>query len=87
MITVWLAGGVVALAGLWLADRLLRGAEARGWIYYRARRGSPETSAAAAMTLQALFQPEAQHAVQQIVHRQASREDDEGAEGPRGGHR
>ena len=42
-------------------DRLLLAAESRGWIYYRKRRASPGTSAAAALHMQALLEPDRQH--------------------------
>jgi hypothetical protein len=85
--TTWLAVAAFAVAGLMLADTLLLHAEARGWIYYRRRRGSPGTSAAAALTMQAFFQPAAQSAVQLVDREAVRREDDQEGDRPLGEHR
>lgn len=42
--------GALALGALWLLDRLARGAEARGWIYWR--KVKPKGNALGAVTLE-----------------------------------
>jgi hypothetical protein len=83
--TSWLLGSLLLVAGLVLMDRLLLRAEARGWIFYRRRKPSPGTSAAAAFTLQAMWQPQARHVVESVIDRADwQREDQDEGEGPRG---
>jgi hypothetical protein len=83
--THWLGGALVLIAGLVLMDRALLQAEARGWIFYRRRKASPGTSAAAALTLQAMLQPQARHVVASVIDRaEWQREDEDEGDGPRG---
>lgn len=55
-----------AALALWLADRLLLAAEARGWIYYRRRKASPGTRASAFLEMQSMLEPGRTHEVEAI---------------------
>lgn len=60
------ASAWVLLAGvLCLADRLLLKMEARGWIYYRKKRGASTRLGQAALELQAILEPSKQHVVEE----------------------
>jgi len=65
----------VLLAGL---DRLLLAAEARRYIYYRRRQGSPGTIAGAMMEVHSHLQPSVRHVVEE-QRRVVEEEDDQGA--------
>jgi hypothetical protein len=81
----WLVTAFVLVAALVLVDQALLQAEARGWIFYRRRKASPGTSAAAALTMQAMLQPGARHVVESVLDRaQWQREDEDEGDGPRG---
>jgi hypothetical protein len=78
---VTIAAGAAAV--LYVLDRLLLAAEARGWIYWRRRKASPGTRAGAVMELHALLEPDRKHtaeALREVRHE----EDDEGGPGPGG---
>jgi hypothetical protein len=66
---------VVAMLALWLADRLLLAAEARGWIYYRRRKASPGTRASAFLEMQSMFEPGRTHEVEAIRREESERDD------------
>ena len=83
MTTLLVVAGVVLIA--WAMDRVLLRAEARGLIFYRRRKASPGTSATAALTLQAMFQPEARHVVEAVLDRAERPEDQDEGHGLRGG--
>lgn len=72
---------VAVLAALFLLDRLLLAAEARGWIYWRRRKASPGSLGNALLSAQALLQPEVRHVVEE---RSAVRKDEEGKGEPPG---
>lgn len=63
----WMLVVLVALAILFLVDRILLWAEARGWIYWRKRRGSPASAGVLGELVQ-VFQPS-----QQFVQEEKSR--------------
>lgn len=50
-----------ALAALWGLDRLLLVAEARGWIYYRKKRGTSSRLGSAFLEVQSILEPEKRH--------------------------
>jgi hypothetical protein len=58
------------VVGLWLLDRLLLAAEARGWIYWRKKKPSPGTVGSALLELQSMVEPSKKHVqeVQQMEH-------------------
>ena len=64
----WVGLAILAAVLLWLADRGLRAAEARGWIYYRRRSASGSVSAAAFGPAFDLLQPTRQTTVEQAEH-------------------
>jgi hypothetical protein len=66
--------------GLFLLDRLLLGAEARGWIYYRKKRASPGTLGSAFLEVQGMLQEGAKHAAEE--HRGEAPEVDEHGDPP-----
>ncbi|KAA0254409.1 hypothetical protein FBQ97_06315 [Acidobacteria bacterium ACD] len=78
---LWVAGILVAL---YLLDRLLLAAEARGWIYWRRRKASPGTLGSAVASAHALLEPDRRHLVEE---RRAVRveEDEEGGPPDTGG--
>ncbi len=76
--------GVVLVVSL-LVDRLLLRAEERGWIYYRHKRASPGTRAAAALELQAFLEPRTAYHAEAL--REPREEEDDDAGPPKGGGR
>ena len=70
-----------AAAVLYVLDRVLLAAEARGWIYWRHRKASPGTRAGALMELHALLEPDRKHTAE--VLREETREEDEDGDPPR----
>jgi hypothetical protein len=83
----WLlvVGGVVA-AGT-LLDRLLLFAEQRGWIYWRRRKPSASAAGNALLSVQAIFEPDRAHVVEEQARQEAdidAAEGDEPMGGPRG---
>lgn len=56
---------VLAVPGAVLVDRLLLAAEARGWIYWRRRQASSTALGSAALTVQAILEPEKAHVVEE----------------------
>lgn len=58
----WVVVGVIALA---LLDRLALLAEARGWIYWRRRTPARSTAGMALQNLQAIFEPQIHHVVEE----------------------
>lgn len=73
---LWIAGILVAL---FLLDRLLLAAEARGWIYWRRRKASPGTLGNAIASAHALLEPDRRHLVEE---RRAVRREEEDEGGP-----
>ena len=73
---------IVAAAGaaLWFLDRALLAMEARGWIYYRRRRGDPGTLSAAFLSVASLVEPGRRHVVEQL--RRDGSEENEGGDPP-----
>ena len=57
--------GLAGLAILWVLHSVAQWAEDRGWIYYRKKRGSSGTLSAAALEVQALFEPSQRHLLEQ----------------------
>lgn len=51
----------VVLASLWGLDRLLLRAEARGWIYYRRKRGTWTRVGSAFLEVQSMLEPGKRH--------------------------
>jgi hypothetical protein len=51
------AFGLAVVIVLVVLDRFLLWCESRGWIYWRRRRASPGTAAAALLELQAMMEP------------------------------
>jgi len=78
---VTIAAGAAAV--LYVLDRLLLAAEARGWIYWRRRKASPGTRAGALMELHALLEPDRKHTAE-VLREVSHEEDDEGGPGPGG---
>lgn len=68
---------VAVAAGLWLADRLLLLCEARGWIYYRRKKASPESGAAPLLELLAVYNPSQRHALEIRMEEREQREDED----------
>ena len=66
--SAWVGLAVLAPGLLWLADRGLRAAEARGWIYYRRRPASGSVSAATFGPAFDLLRPTRQTTVEQAEH-------------------
>ena len=79
--TLAIVVGVVA--ALFVLDRLLLAAEARGWIYWRRLTASPGTRAGAMLEINAMLQPDRKHTAE-ILREEAHEEDDEGGPGPGG---
>jgi hypothetical protein len=75
----WLRYGLVAV-GLLLLDRLLLWAEDRDWIRYRKRPPGASSVGAALLQMQALFEHDKQHVVDE---QRAIREDGDEEGGPR----
>ena len=71
-------GGVVAAVAivLFLLDRVLLWCESRGWIYWRRRRGSPGTAAAAFLEMQAMLEPGKEHVLKETTRVQEQRDDE-----------
>ena len=76
----WAAIAVAAGAALWVLDRGLLAMEARGWIYYRRRRGSAGTLGAAFLSVQSLIEPGKRHVVGEL--RRDESEDDASGDPP-----
>src|SRR5262245_18192143 len=76
----WLTWGAIVAASLWLADRLLLWMEAREWIYWRRRKGTPVRPGVvrASLELQTLLEPEKRY-VLELKKEEKTVEDDEGA--------
>jgi hypothetical protein len=53
----------VAAVGLFVLDRLLLAAERRRWIFYRTTAPQRSTAGNALLSLQAIFEPDKQHVV------------------------
>ena len=71
---IWVA---VVVSGLWALHRLALWAEARGWIYYKHRRGSSGTTASAFLEMQSLLEPGKKHVIESRLE-EHSEEDDSG---------
>ena len=67
---------VVALA-FFVLDRLLLAAERRGWVYWRKRKSSPGTTAAAMMEIHSMIEPGRAH-VAEAIRAEETEQDDEG---------
>ncbi len=70
----WIIGGIATLVVL---HRLALYAEARGWIYYRHKRGS---ASGAALTFSQFFDPSVDHAIERTIEEQTLAEVDESGE-------
>ena len=75
-VALWAAG---IAAALFVLDRLLLAAEARGWIYWRRHKASPGTLGNAVASMHALLEPDRRHAAEE---RRAVRREAEDEEGP-----
>lgn len=74
----WVLAGLVAAGALGLVvDRLLLGAEDRGWIYYRRRKASPRAAGNALMTVLEIYKPEVHHTVEESRRFDADEEADD----------
>jgi hypothetical protein len=73
--------GAIAVV-LVLADRLLLWCEARGWIYYRRRKASLGTAAAAFLEVQAMLEPGKEHVVEEAKRVHEERDDEGGPPDP-----
>lgn len=73
---LWILG---ILFALYVVDRLLLAAEARGWIYWRRRKASPGTLGNAVASAHALLEPDRRHLVEE---RRAVKREEEDGEGP-----
>ncbi|MEW6364193.1 MAG: hypothetical protein AB1714_06095 [Acidobacteriota bacterium] len=69
------AVSIAAGAGLFLVDRFLLWAEARGWIFYRRRKASPGTFGGAMLEIESLLEPGKHHTA--IVMREKRRDQDD----------
>ncbi|MGE5235516.1 MAG: hypothetical protein ACM3O7_04090 [Acidobacteriota bacterium] len=78
---VWVILGIGALGLLLLVDRLLLRLESRGLVYYRRRRASPGTSAAAFLEVHAHLRPSVRLEVEE--RRTVRRENDDQGDQPR----
>lgn len=79
VLAIAVAAGVLA----WLLDRALLAMEARGWIYWRRRRGGSGTLSSAFLSVQSLLEPEKRHVAERL--RREEPEADEDGEPPRHG--
>lgn len=70
---LWL---LVAALGAFLFDRLMLAAEARGWIYWRKKRGSHGMPASAFLEVQRIFEPSKKYVLE--VQEQEPEADEEG---------
>lgn len=73
---------LAVIAGLWLADRLLLAAEARGHIYYRRRKASPRLMGNAMLEVQALFEPGQAKVIEMRRAEEEAEEEDAASEPP-----
>lgn len=75
MKAVLTAAAVLALLGVvgFVADRMLLALEARGWIYYRRKRGHVDRMGQSALHIQSLFEPGKRH---EVVEREKVRRED-----------
>jgi|CXWL01.1.fsa_nt_gi hypothetical protein len=60
----WLGWVIASCVLLWLLDRLLLAAEARGWVFYRRRRASRSALGNAFLEVQRLLEPAQEHALE-----------------------
>jgi hypothetical protein len=68
---------ILAALGLIVLDRLLLGAESRGWVYYRRRKASPGTLSRALVEMHATVEPAKAHVAE--ARQELREEDDDGA--------
>lgn len=73
----WVVALVAALAVLAVVDRLLRAAEDRGWIRYRTSGVSRTSVGNAMMTVAAIWDPAAQHVVDERLEYDADEAGDD----------
>jgi hypothetical protein len=59
----WVVLVLAGLFGLLAVDRLLLGAESRGWIFYRRHRPSTGTASTGVLTVMSIYQPGHEHVV------------------------
>ena len=71
---LWLLALVVAA---FVVDRLLLKAEARGWIYWRKKKGSHGMPASAFLEVQQIFEPDKKY-VLEVQQEQAPEEEESG---------
>ena len=69
--------GLAVVGGLYFLHRVALWAEQRGWIYYRARRGSSGALGNALLQAQAIVEPSQQYVLEE-VSREHSEEDEAG---------
>ncbi len=75
----WLAGVAVAVLGLHLGALWM---ERRGWIYYKHTRAGTSSASNAFMQVQAMFEPGAQHVVEERRANQVRAAEDADPGGP-----
>jgi hypothetical protein len=73
--------GIAVIGGFYGLHRLAVWAEARGWIYYREKRGSSGALANAFLEVQSMFEPSARAALE--VRVKDDHESDESGDPPR----
>lgn len=78
----WAALGVAGVLALLLVDRLLLAAERRGFVHWRKRRPSRVTVSTALLSLQAIYEPQKVHVVEE---RRRSNVEQAGDDEPLGG--
>ncbi|HSK24471.1 MAG TPA: hypothetical protein VK906_14895 [Egicoccus sp.] len=73
----WFWMVVLVAVGAFVLDRLLTAAEDRGWVYWR--KSSPSTGSAgiAMLSVQAIFEPDKQHVVDERLRQAAEIEEAE----------
>jgi len=70
----WLVWGLAIAGALWALDRLLLGAERRGWVYYRKERARPGGVGNALLAAHALLEPQMRALVEQRAEHPAESE-------------
>jgi hypothetical protein len=75
--------GILAVAGLYLLDKISLWAEARGWIYYRNKRSSGGAIGNAFLELQAFFEPSKHHVIEE--RKRIKKEEQQSGDKPQAG--
>jgi hypothetical protein len=85
----WIGWAAVAVVVLIVVDRLALAAESRGWIYWRRRKPTRSTVGTAVLRVQAIFEPQIEHVVEERAEIGADQpgDDEPGGDPPDGRHR